>query len=124
YEKETEPVCTRYGLGVINYYALASGFLTGKYRSEADLGQSPRGHGVKDYLNDRGSRILQALDEAAKQYSTTAASISLAWLMARPSITAPIASATKLEQLEDLVKAAGLKLDQATIKKLDEASAY
>ncbi|GGG06796.1 aldo/keto reductase [Pontibacter amylolyticus] len=124
YEKEIEPICTRYGLGVINYYALASGFLTGKYRSEADLGQSPRGHGVKNYLNERGFRILQALDEVAEQYSTSPASVSLAWLMARPSITAPIASATKLKQLEDLVKAASLRLDQAAINRLDEASAY
>ncbi|SIT86331.1 aldo/keto reductase [Pontibacter indicus] len=124
YEKEIEPICTRYGLGVINYYALASGFLTGKYRSEADFRKSPRGGGMKNYLNERGIRILKALDEVAEQYNTTPASVSLAWLMARPSITAPIASATKLEQLEDLVKAAGLRLDQAAIKKLDEASAY
>ncbi|WP_018478362.1 aldo/keto reductase [Pontibacter roseus] len=124
YEKEIEPICTRYGLGVINYYALASGFLTGKYRSEADLGQSPRGQGVKSYLNERGFRILEALDEVADQYRTTPASVSLAWLMARPSITAPIASATKTAQLEDLLKAASLKLDQAAIKKLDEASSY
>lgn len=124
YEKEIEPICTRYGLGVINYYALASGFLTGKYRSESDLGQSPRGHGVKNYLNERGFRILRALDEVAEQYRTTPAGVSLAWLMARSSITAPIASATKTEQLEDLVKAAGLRLDQAAIKKLEEASSY
>lgn len=124
YEKEIEPICTRYGLGVINYYALASGFLTGKYRSEADFGKSPRGGGMKNYLNERGIRILKALDEVAEQYNTTPASVSLAWLMVRPSITAPIASATKLEQLEDLVIAAGLRLDQAAIKKLDEASAY
>jgi aryl-alcohol dehydrogenase-like predicted oxidoreductase len=124
YEKEIEPICTRYGLGVINYSALASGFLTGKYRSEADLGQSPRGYGVKGYLNERGFRILQALDEVAEQYHTSPASVSLAWLMARPSITAPIASATKTEQLQDLIKAAELKLDQATIEKLDKASAY
>ena len=124
YEKEIEPICTRYGLGVISYYALASGFLTGKYRSEDDLGKSPRGQGIKKYLNDRGFRILKALDEVADQYNSTPASVSIAWVMARPSITAPIASATKLEQLKDLAKAAQLNLDQAAIQKLDQASAY
>ncbi|MFD2247002.1 aldo/keto reductase [Pontibacter ruber] len=124
YEREIEPICTRYGLGVISYYALASGFLTGKYRSEDDLGKSPRGQGVKNYLNERGFRILKALDEVAEQYNTTPASVSIAWLMGRPSITAPIASATKLEQLHDLAKAAQLNLDQAAIEKLNQASAY
>ncbi len=124
YEKNFEPIVLEHGLGVINYYALASGFLTGKYKSEADLSKSPRGQGIKKYFNERGTRILKALDEVADQYKTTPASVSLAWLMARPSITAPIASATKLEQLDDLVKAANLKLDNAAIEKLTQASAY
>ncbi|MCC9136146.1 aldo/keto reductase [Pontibacter silvestris] len=124
YEKDIEPVCNEYGLGVISYFSLASGFLTGKYRSEDDLSKSQRGQAVKKYLDDRGNHILQALDEVAKQHNSTPASVSLAWLMARPSITAPIASATKLEQLDALVKAAELKLDSTAIEKLTKASAY
>ncbi|XWW44255.1 aldo/keto reductase [Fibrella sp. USSR17] len=122
YEQQYEPIVKQYGLGVINYYALASGFLTGKYRSEADLSKSPRGQGVKKYLNDRGFRILKALDEVAEQYSATPAQISLAWLMAHPGITAPIASATSVEQLHDIAKAAELKLDEAAISQLTTAS--
>lgn len=124
YEKEIEPVCTENNLGVICYFSLASGFLTGKYRSEDDLSKSQRGQAVKKYLDERGHRVLQSLDEVAEQYKSAPASVSLAWLMARPSITAPIASATKLEQLEALVKAAELQLDSATIEKLTHASAY
>lgn len=123
YEQEFEPIVQQYGLGVINYYALASGFLTGKYHSEADLSKSPRGQGIKKYLDDRGFRILKALDEVAEQYSATPAQISLAWLMAHPGITAPIASATSVAQLQDLAKAAELTLDGAAISKLTTASA-
>lgn len=123
YEQEFEPIVQQYGLGVINYYALASGFLTGKYHSEADLSKSPRGQGIKKYLDDRGFRILKALDEVAEQYSATPAQISLAWLMAHPGITAPIASATSVAQLQDLAKAAELTLDEAAISKLTTASA-
>lgn len=122
YEQNYEPIVKQSGLGVLNYYALASGFLTGKYRSDADLAKSPRGQGVKKYLNDRGNRILQALDEVADQYGATPAQISLAWLMARPGITAPIASATSVEQWHDLAKAADLQLDQSAISKLTAAS--
>ncbi len=124
FEKELEAVCVENQLGVINYYALASGFLTGKYRSEADLNKSPRGGGVKQYLNERGLKILAALDAISGQYHTTPASVALAWLIARPSVTAPIASATSLEQLDSLVRAAELQLDAAAIKQLDEASAW
>lgn len=123
FEKELEQICVDNHIGVINYYALASGFLTGKYRSEADLGKSPRGGGVKDFMNDRGFRILKALDEVSEQYNSSPASVALAWLIARPSVTAPIASVTSISQLEDLTKAATLKLDVEDISILDEASA-
>jgi aryl-alcohol dehydrogenase-like predicted oxidoreductase len=123
YEQKLEPLCLREGLGVIPYFSLAAGFLTGKYRSEADLGKSPRGQGMKKYLHERGMRILAVLDSVAKQHGSTPASVALAWLMARPSVTAPIASATTLEQLETLIAATRLKLDPAAIAKLDQASA-
>lgn len=123
FESELEPLCLEKNVGVINYYALASGFLSGKYRSEADLSKSQRGERVKDYLNERGYRILKALDEVAEKYGSTPASASVAWLIARPSVTAPIASATSLDQLKDLAEAANLRLDDESIKHLDEASA-
>ena len=110
-------------VGVIPYYALASGFLTGKYRSEADLRKSPRGGGAKSKLNERGLRILEALDEISASTAAKPASVALAWLMARPSITAPIASATNLDQLEELIAATRLRLDAEAIKQLDAASA-
>src|SRR4029079_7451523 len=108
--------------GVIPYYSLAAGFLTGKYRSEADLGKSPRGGKVKDYLNDRGLKILAALDEVAARYRVSPAQVALAWLIARPSVTAPIASATSVEQLGDLVAATRLPLDADAIGRLNAAS--
>jgi aryl-alcohol dehydrogenase-like predicted oxidoreductase len=124
YEKELEPICRERNIGVINYYALASGFLTGKYRSENDLLQSSRGQGVKKFLNPRGYKILAALDNAAAEYDVTPATIALAWLMARPGITAPIASATTISQLHELLKAAELKLTAGTIDLLNNASSY
>lgn len=124
YEKELEKVVVENQLGVINYYALASGFLSGKYRSEADLNKSQRGGGMKNYLNERGFKILKALDQVSEQYNANPASIALAWLIARPSVTAPIASVTNLIQLEDLVKAANISLDMEDIAILDEASAW
>jgi aryl-alcohol dehydrogenase-like predicted oxidoreductase len=124
YEAELEPLCVQEGLGVINYYALASGFLTGKYRSEADAAKSARGNGaIGKYLNPRGLRILDALDKAAKQYGSTPGQIAIAWQVARPSITAPIASATSMAQLNELIAAAQLQLDAGTIAALDAASA-
>jgi aryl-alcohol dehydrogenase-like predicted oxidoreductase len=123
YEANLEALCLREQIGVIPYFSLAAGFLTGKYRSEADLGKSPRGQGVKKYLNERGLRILGALDAVAKQNSSTPASVAIAWLVARPSVTAPIASATTLEQLDTLIAATALKLDAAAVAKLDQASA-
>jgi aryl-alcohol dehydrogenase-like predicted oxidoreductase len=123
YEAELEPVCKAEQIGVINYYALAAGFLTGKYRSEADLGKSPRGGGVKKYLNERGFAVLKALDQVAASHKATPAQVALAWLIARPSVTAPIASATSVEQLQDIIKAAQLKLSAADTAALDTASA-
>ncbi len=122
YEAELEPLCLRADLGVISYFSLASGFLTGKYRTEADLAKSPRGQAAQKYMNERGFRILRALDETGAQYHATPAQVALAWLMARPSITAPIASATSSEQLRDLVKAAELRLDRVAIESLNAAS--
>ena len=122
YETNLEPVCRTHGLGVITYFSLASGFLTGKYRSEADLSKSARGQAVKKYLNERGFRILRALDLVAEQCHSTPARVSLAWLMARPSVTAPIASATSLEQLTDLVEATKLALDPSAVEILNQAS--
>ena len=123
YEAELEAVCRREGLGVINYFGLASGFLTGKYRSEADAAKSPRGGNiVKKYLNDRGRRVLEALDGAAERFKATPAQVALAWQMARPGITAPIASATSVAQWQELAGAARLQLDAATIAAIDDAS--
>jgi aryl-alcohol dehydrogenase-like predicted oxidoreductase len=122
YEAELEPLCRARGLGVINFYGLARGFLTGKYRSEADLAKSPRGAGVKAYLNERGFRILAALDVAAAGLHATPAQVALAWQIARPGLTAPIASATSLAQWQELAGAAALQLPAATIAALDDAS--
>lgn len=122
YESGAEGVAATNGLGVIPYFPLAAGFLTGKYRSEEDLGKSPRGRGMKKYLNDRGFRILKALDQVAKRYNSNPARVALAWVAARPSITAPIASATSLEQFNDLVEATRLSLDASSIELLNQAS--
>ncbi|KFK96818.1 MULTISPECIES: aldo/keto reductase [unclassified Serratia (in: enterobacteria)] len=123
YETALEGVAQQYGLGVINFFALASGFLSGKYRSEQDMGKSPRGDTiVARYLNPRGFRILAALDRVAAKYQATPAQVSLAWLMARPSITAPIVSATSLRQLDEVVRAIELKLEGEDIEVLNEAS--
>ncbi len=124
YETSMESVCREKGLGVISYFSLASGFLTGKYRSEEDLAGKARRERVKKYLDERGFRILQALDEVSKQYGSTPATVSLAWLISRPGITAPIASATTVEQLKDLMKALELQLDHAALEVLNQASAY
>lgn len=123
YEANLEPLCLERGLGVITYFSLASGFLTGKYRSEDDLSKSLRGRRTKQYLNERGFRILDALDQTARQLNSTPARVALAWLIARPSVTAPIASATSLEQLDDLIGATRLELDPSSLELLTEASA-
>jgi aryl-alcohol dehydrogenase-like predicted oxidoreductase len=124
YERELEPLALKEGIGVIPYYSLASGFLTGKYRTEADFGKSPRGGGARVMLNARGKRILAALDDIAARTKSSPASVALAWLMARPSITAPIASATSVEQLEELTAATRLTLDAEAVDRLDTASAW
>jgi len=123
YENNLEPVCEKEGLGVINYFPLAGGFLTGKYRSESDVAGKARARNVTRYLNERGFKILGALDQIAKKYNATPARISLAWLLARPSITAPIVSATNLEQLRDLISSVDLALDRESVEFLDKASA-
>ena len=123
FEEKLQALCVEQGIGVIPYFGLASGFLTGKYRSEADLAQSPRGTAVKKYLNDRGFRILAALDRVAKAKRAKPSQVSLAWLMTRPGVTAPIASATTIAQLRELMAAAQLALDRESLEILDEASA-
>lgn len=123
YEAELQPLCAREGLGVLPYFALASGFLTGKYRSADDLAGSSRGDFVKHQLNERGLRILAALDKVAAGHSATPARVAIAWLIAQPTVTAPIASATSLAQLDELVKATELKLDAGALAVLNEASA-
>lgn len=123
FEAQLEPLVRKRGLGVISYYALASGFLSGKYRSAADLGKSAaRGGAVMRYLEPRGIRILEALDDIATSQRATPAQVALAWLIARPSITAPIASATSVEQLQELLVAARLVLSTDEIEQLDVAS--
>jgi len=123
YEKDLEPLIRKESIGVINYYSLASGFLSGKYRSENDLAKSSaRGGAVKKYLNPRGLQILAALDDVASSHSAKPAQVALAWLMARPGITAPIASATSIEQLQELAGAAKLTLSDTDIAQLNSAS--
>ena len=124
YEKDLEPLCLEHNIGVVSYFALASGFLSGKYRTPSDAAKSKRGDGVvAKYLNERGLRILAALDDVGRRYSASPASVALAWQIARPSITAPIASATSVGQLNELLAATKLHLDQAAIEQLNIASA-
>jgi aryl-alcohol dehydrogenase-like predicted oxidoreductase len=125
YEEKLAPSCERLGVGVIAFWSLASGFLTGKYRTEADLAQSPRGAGIKaKYMNERGMKILDALDQVAKDKKAKCSQVALAWLMAQPTITAPIASATSIAQLRELMAAAELTLGKESLSLLDQASAY
>jgi len=122
-EAEIVPLCLKDDVGIITYYSLASGFLSGKYRSEADLGKSARGGGVKKYLNDRGLGVLKALDEVSEAHGATPAQVAAAWVMAKPGVAAAIASATSLDQLKDLVAAARLVLTPDDMATLDAASA-
>jgi aryl-alcohol dehydrogenase-like predicted oxidoreductase len=124
FEGELERVCVENHLGVIPYFSLASGFLTGKYRSEKDLQGRSRGSRVQKFMNPRGFRILAALDDIASQHKATPAQIALGWLMAKPAVTAPIASATNVSQLDELLGAARIKLDGEAMAKLDRASEY
>jgi aryl-alcohol dehydrogenase-like predicted oxidoreductase len=123
FEGALQKLCIDEEIGVIPFYGLASGFLTGKYRSEADLSKSPRGGGAKKYMTDRGMRILAALDEVAGGHGATPAQVALAWVMAQPGLTAPIASATSVAQLQELMGAAELSLSAEDLKALDVASA-
>jgi aryl-alcohol dehydrogenase-like predicted oxidoreductase len=124
FEKALAPVCEREGLGVIPYFALASGFLSGKYRSEKDLAGRARADRVRKYLDARGMRILEALDRVGNHYTVSPASVAIAWLASRPAVTAPIASATTLDQLHDLVAGTRIALDENSLALLDEASGY
>ena len=124
FEDALRPLCLERGVGVINFYALAAGFLTGKYRTEADAAKSARGpKTVGLYLNERGLRILAELDEVAERYEATPGQVAIAWQLAQPGITAPIASATSLDQLAGLVKASRLQLDADALEALSQASA-
>jgi aryl-alcohol dehydrogenase-like predicted oxidoreductase len=124
FEAGLSALCREKNIGVVPYYGLASGFLSGKYRSDDDAKKSPRGAMVvKKYLNDRGGKILAGLDSVSSRLKTTPARVAIAWLVAQPAITAPIVSATRVEQLEDLIAAVKLKLDAEALAELDAASA-
>jgi aryl-alcohol dehydrogenase-like predicted oxidoreductase len=123
FEQKLAPACEEHGVGVISYYPLAAGFLTGKYRGEADMGKSPRGASMKKYFNERGFRILDALDAVATGIGAKPGQVAIAWLLARRAVTAPIASATTLAQLRELVAATQLHLDAESLALLEAASA-
>jgi len=123
FEGDLRDLCLREDIGVITYFSLAAGFLTGKYRTEVDYGKSPRGTGMKKFLNERGLRILDALDDVAARLHSAPASVALAWLMAQPGVDAAIASATSLAQFEALIAATRLSLDEVDMRQLEEASA-
>jgi aryl-alcohol dehydrogenase-like predicted oxidoreductase len=124
FEDELGPLCLKRGVGVINFYALAAGFLTGKYRSADDAGKSKRGASTTGkYLNSRGLKILDALDEVAASVGAKPGQVAIAWLLAQPAVTSPIASATSIAQLDELVAAAQIKLDAAALATLNNASA-
>lgn len=124
YETNFAPIVAEHNLTVFPYSALASGFLTGKYRSETDFGKSPRGQGIANYLNDKGLGILAALDKVAEKHNSTPAAVSLAWLSAQPHIGGPIASATSIQQLDEILASTALKLDTEDLDLLDKASDY
>ena len=124
YEQDLAPVAKKFNLGVIPYFSLASGFLTGKYKTLADTKGKNRGSRVEKYFDERGEKILKALAEVAQDSHAKQASVALAWLLAQPTITAPIASATSTDQLESLFAAVDLKLDATALDKLNQASAY
>jgi len=124
FENGLEPICLGNNLGVLNYYSLASGFLTGKYRSKDDLDKSQRGGGVAKYLDERGLKILAALDTVAKELDSTPATVALSWLINRPSVTAPIVSATSLKQLDSIIKAPDLAITADHLHFLTSESAW
>jgi aryl-alcohol dehydrogenase-like predicted oxidoreductase len=120
FEGALRDLCMAEGIGVITYFALAKGFLTGKYRTPTDLGQSPRGEGIGDYLTPRGMRILDVLDQVARRNNAKPAEVALAWVMAQPGITAPISSATSVEQVQSLIRAASLDLPASDLALLSQ----
>lgn len=122
YEKNYAPIVAKHNLTVFPYYALAAGFLTGKYRSEADFNKSPRGQGAAKYLNEKGLDILKTLDKIAEKHQTVPASISLAWLSAQPNVGGPIASATSTDQLHEIIASTTISLDQNDLEALDKVS--
>ena len=124
FENGLQDLCVKEGIGAVTYFALACGFLTGKYRTGADLEGRPRAYRVREMMNERGMRILAALDSVSAEVNATPAQVSLAWILAQPGIAAPIASATTLEQLDELVGAANLKLPVEAVTRLNEASRY
>jgi aryl-alcohol dehydrogenase-like predicted oxidoreductase len=124
FERDSQGYCISNGIGVITFYSLARGFLTGKYRSENDLYKSARGEGIRKYLNLRGMRIIEALDNLSQQYRSTPAAVALAWHIAQPGITAAIASATNVEQLSEILQSVELNLDAEAMQTLARASAY
>ena len=124
FEEFLQPVADKFKLGVIPYYSLASGFLSGKYRTEADLEKSTRGEGIKKYLNERGVRILDALETISTRHSISYSAVSLAWLMEQKSVVAPIASATKEKHLDAFLEAVNVQLSHDDLKLLSEASEY
>ncbi len=124
FESELEPLCREQGIGVISFYALAAGFLTGKYRKPADAARSPRGKNTVDkYLNERGLRILKALDTVAARTRSKPGQVAVAWLLARPGVTSPIASVSSLDQLKELEATLRIKVSAEDIALLDQASA-
>jgi aryl-alcohol dehydrogenase-like predicted oxidoreductase len=124
YEQSLAPVVEEFGLGVVPYFALAAGFLTGKYHSKQDIAGKARGRMVEKYANEQGFAVVKALEEVAQEVGGNPAQVSLAWLMAQPTITAPIASATSLEQLEDLIRATELRLSDGALQKLNAATKH
>src|SRR5690554_3209382 len=122
YEDALQSIATENNMRVLNYYSLASGFLTGKYRSKTDLTKSPRGGGLDKYLDNNGFEVLKALDEVSEKHNSNPATVSLAWLLGRPTITAPIVSATSLRQLQSIIEAPKLNLDGNDMERLNKAS--
>ena len=124
FEQGVATICEKAGLGVITYFSLASGFLTGKYRTEEDFGKSARGEGMLKYFDERGMKILAALDDIAATYKVSQAGVALAWLIHKPMVTAPIASATKSSQFQAFIEATQITLTSTDMEQLDDASKY
>ncbi len=124
FEKEYAPLVEKFGLSVFTYWSLEAGFLTGKYRTEEDFSKTARGEGIRKYFDARGKAVLAALDKVAEKHHTTPATVSLAWLLAHPLVTAPIVSATSAHQLETIFAAPELKLDEQDLDLLNDTGKY